>query len=64
MNIPVIAIGIPTVVSAAAIVSDAMDSLKQIGYNETILGSIAMLDKEEYYQLISEVFAPELEVSL
>lgn len=60
MNIPVIAIGIPTVVSAAAIVSDAMDSLKQIGYNETILGSIAMLDKEEYYQLISEVFAPEL----
>ena len=59
-KIPVIAIGIPTVVSAAAIVSDAMDSLKQIGYNETILGSIAMLDKEEYYQLISEVFAPEL----
>lgn len=60
MKIPVIAIGIPTVVSAAAIVSDAMDSLKQIGYNETILGSIAILDKEEYYQLISEVFAPEL----
>lgn len=60
MKIPVIAIGIPTVVSAAAIVSDAMDSLKQIGYNETILGSIAMLDKEKYYQLISEVFAPEL----
>lgn len=60
MKIPVIAIGIPTVVSAAAIVSDAMDSLKQIGYNEAILGSIAMLDKEEYYQLISEVFAPEL----
>lgn len=60
MKIPVIAIGIPTVVSAAAIVYDAMDSLKQIGYNETILGSIAMLDKEEYYQLISEVFAPEL----
>ena len=60
MKIPVIAIGIPTVVSAAAIVSDAMDSLKQIGYNETILGSIAMLDKEEYYQLIAEVFAPEL----
>ena len=60
MKIPVIAIGIPTVVSAAAIVSDGMDSLKQIGYNETILGSIAMLDKEEYYQLISEVFAPEL----
>ena len=60
MKIPVIAIGIPTVVSAAAIVSDAMDSLKQIGYNETILGSIAMLDKEEYYQLISEVFATEL----
>lgn len=60
MKIPVIAIGIPTVVSAVAIVSDAMDSLKQIGYNETILGSIAMLDKEEYYQLISEVFAPEL----
>lgn len=60
MKIPVIAIGIPTVVSAAAIVSDAMDSLKQIGYNETILRSIAMLDKEEYYQLISEVFAPEL----
>ena len=60
MKIPVIAIGIPTVVSAAAIVSDAMDSLKQIGYNETVLGSIAMLDQEEYYQLISEVFAPEL----
>ena len=60
MKIPVIAIGIPTVVSDPAIVADAMDSLKQIGYNETILGSIAMLDKEEYYQLISEVFAPEL----
>ncbi len=25
-----------------------------------VLGSIAMLDQEEYYQLISEVFAPEL----
>lgn len=60
MGIPVIAIGIPTVVSAAAIVSDAMDALKQIGYNEHILGSIAMLDQEEYYQLISEVFAPNL----
>ena len=64
MKIPVIAIGIPTVVSAAAIVSDAMDSLKQIGYNETILGSIAMLDKEEYYQLISECLRQSLEVSL
>lgn len=60
MGIPVIAIGIPTVVSAAAIVSDAMDALKHIGYNESILGSIAMLDQEEYYQLISEVFAPSL----
>lgn len=60
MGVPVIAIGIPTVVSAAAIVSDAMDALKRIGYNESILGSIAMLDQEEYYQLISEVFAPSL----
>lgn len=60
MGIPVIAIGIPTVVSAAAIVSDAMDCLKRIGYNESILGSIAMLNQEEYYQLISEVFAPGL----
>ena len=60
MGVPVIAVGIPTVVSAAAIVSDAMDALKHIGYNESILGSIAMLDQEEYYQLISEVFAPSL----
>ncbi len=60
MGVPVIAIGIPTVVSAAVIVSDAMDALKRIGYNESILGSIAMLDQEEYYQLISEVFAPSL----
>ncbi len=60
MGIPVIAIGIPTVVSAAAIVSDAMDCLKRIGYNESVLGSIAMLNQEEYYQLISEVFAPGL----
>ena len=60
MGVPVIAIGIPTVVSAAAIVSDAMDALKRIGYNESILGSVAMLDQEEYYQLISEVFAPSL----
>ncbi len=60
MGVPVIAIGIPTVVSAAAIVSDAMDALKHIGYNESILGSVAMLDQDEYYQLISEVFAPSL----
>ena len=60
MGVPVIAIGIPTVVSAAAIVSDAMDALKRIGYNESILGSVAMLDQDEYYQLISEVFAPRL----
>ena len=60
MGVPVIAIGIPTVVSAAAIVSDAMDALKRIGYNESILGSVALLEQEEYYQLISEVFAPSL----
>ena len=60
MKIPVIAIGIPTVVSAAAIVSDAMDSLKQIAIMKRFLESIAMLDKRNNYQLISEVFAPEL----
>lgn len=60
MGIPVIAIGIPTVVSAAAIVSDAMDAMKNIGYNESILGSVAMLDQEEYYQLVSEVLTPRL----
>lgn len=65
VGVPVIAVGIPTVVSAAAIVTDAMEALKEIyggkeGYREGILGSVGMLGQEEYYQLISEVLSPRV----
>lgn len=65
MGIPVIAVGIPTVVGAAAIVSDAMEALKET-YDrqqdscENLLGTVAFLDKEEYYQLVSEVLMPRI----
>ena len=64
MKIPVIAIGIPTVVSAAAIVSDAMDSLKQIAIMKRFLEVLRCLIKRNIISLYQKCLRQSLEVSL
>ncbi|MDY5539920.1 MAG: GPR endopeptidase [Lachnospiraceae bacterium] len=64
LGIPVIAIGVPTVVDAATIVNDTMEnlveamsqaeSLKDLGY------TLSQLDASEKYQLIRELISPQL----
>lgn len=64
LGVPVIAIGVPTVVDAATIVNDTMEtlveemsqaeSLKNLGY------TLSQLDSAEKYQLIRELISPQL----
>lgn len=64
LGIPVIAIGVPTVVDAATIVNDTMetlvealdrsDEMKKLG------GMLGNLDRAEKYQLIQELISPHL----
>lgn len=62
LGIPVIAIGIPTVVDAATIVSDAMDSLvnalSQSRAFEELKYSMKALNPAEKFQLIKELLEP------
>ncbi|TCT16867.1 spore protease [Natranaerovirga pectinivora] len=62
LGIPVLAIGVPTVVDAATIVNDTMDNLidvmTQHTNNDSILGSLKEFTSEEKYQLIQEVLNP------
>ena len=64
MGIPVIAIGIPTVVDAVTIVSDTMNSLvsamEQTRRLEDLGKSISRLEEAEKYELIRELLAPNL----
>lgn len=64
VGIPVIAIGIPTVVDAATIVIDTMnnllEALSQAEQFKRIGGSYEKLDMMEKYELVRELLAPQL----
>ncbi len=64
LGVPVIAVGVPTVVSAAAIVYDTLDALTtvldQSDVTSSISGTIRSMDMEEQYQLIQELLHPRL----
>lgn len=64
LGIPVIAIGVPTVVDAATIVNDTMENLitamNQTEQLKTIGNSLNTLDHSEKYQLIRELISPHL----
>lgn len=60
MGIPVIAVGVPTVVDAATLINDTMDSLIDELMRQSKTGSefysmLSRLDKEEKYRLITEI---------
>ncbi len=63
LGIPVLAIGVPTVVGAAAIVHDTVSALVRVlAENESTRGTgswIEEMDSEEQYQLIRELLEPE-----
>ena len=53
LGVPVIAIGIPTVIDAATITSDTIDSLKENMQSPLgVIGSISHMDEDERYNLI------------
>lgn len=66
MGIPVIAIGIPTVIDAATIVNDMVGNLLEVlnqtktGLSEKIQESVGYFDDQERYQLMRELMAPEM----
>ena len=66
MKIPVIAIGIPTVIDAATIVNDTIGNLLAImdetknRLSERIWEGVAPFDDQERYQLMRELMAPEM----
>ncbi|GHU41232.1 germination protease [Clostridia bacterium] len=64
MGVPVIAIGIPTVVDAATIVNDTMSNLvsamSESDYFKKLGGSLNALDDAEKYDLIRELLSPNL----
>ena len=63
LGVPVLAIGVPTVVGAAAIVHDTFSALvKALARREETRGTglwIDQMEKEEQYQLIRELLEPE-----
>ena len=65
IGVPVIAIGIPTVIDAATIVNDTFDNLMEVmkmsGGMETYVKVLKSFNDEEKYQLIKEVISPELQ---
>lgn len=64
LGIPVIAIGIPTVIDAATIVNDTMNSLmnvlEQHGLYKEVYESTKGFDDQEKYMLMRELMAPEI----
>lgn len=64
LNVPVIAIGVPTVVDAATIVNDTMenliDAMEQTKELKSIGGTLKTFDAGEKYQLIREIISPHL----
>ncbi len=66
MGIPVIAIGVPTVVDAATIVSDTMQTLIAAMEEHSTLSSLSTglnaLNDMEKYELIRELLSPQLNI--
>lgn len=64
MGIPVVAIGIPTVVDAATIVSDTMNNLisamSQAEQLKNIGRTLSTFDDTEKYELVRELLSPQL----
>lgn len=64
LGIPVIAIGVPTVVDAATIVNDTMENLveamDQTEKMQQLGGMLGTLNKAEKYQMIRELISPHL----
>ena len=66
MGLPVIAIGIPTVIDAATIVNDVVGNLLSImdetrnRLSERIWEGVAAFDEQERYQLVRELMEPEM----
>lgn len=64
LGIPVISIGVPTVVDAATIVNDTMSNLilamSQSSQLKTIGASLEQLNEAEKYELIRELLSPNL----
>lgn len=63
LGVPVIAIGVPTVVDAATLVNDTMDRMLDAMISQTKEGSefynmLNKLDKDEKYTLITEILNP------
>lgn len=63
LGIPVIAIGVPTVVDAATLVNDTMDRILGEMIQQTKKGSefyqtLRSLEQEEKYQMIAEILGP------
>lgn len=63
IGVPVIAIGVPTVVDAATLVNDTMDMMldamiSHSGENSGFYDMLQNLDKEEKYGLITEILNP------
>lgn len=63
LGVPVIAIGVPTVVDAATMASDAIDLvidelIKQAPKGTDFYNMLKSIDKEEKYQMIKEVLEP------
>ena len=63
LGIPVIAIGLPTVVDAATLVNDTMDRILEEMMQQTEKGSefyktLQSLEQEEKYQMIADILGP------
>ena len=64
LGVPVLAVGVPTVVGAAAIAHDTVGALIQVLHREQITENIGQyienMDPEEQYAFIREILDPEL----
>ncbi|MBQ9885692.1 MAG: GPR endopeptidase [Lachnospiraceae bacterium] len=64
LGVPVIAIGVPTVVTAAALVYDTseafIEALKSSAYSSTIGESVEKLSNAQRYELIRDIIEPKL----
>ena len=61
LGIPVIAIGVPTIVDANTIVAEALEKMDDYFEKKkvNIMGKLGELEKEEFKQLIDEIFKDE-----
>lgn len=61
IGIPVLAIGVPTVISVPTIVNDAMDRVLEVVGKQTAKNALKHFNEEERYQLACEMVEPYLE---